>query len=157
MALWRPRTKKPAQPVNQEAAATNVATPKAKSVFTVGRFRRPITIGLGCGIPCLSLALSSQGGELLAAGEIGLGIASLVLCCTVLALSLSHLRDAIVDITHCDQWQGWVLAVAVDCALVLAELVQVSGHGSLVQWGLLGLLTFASAVLNCWAFLRHNR
>src|SRR5262245_1343007 len=62
--------------------------------------RRAITVGLGCGVPGLSLALSSIGGRLCAAGQYGLGVASLGLCCTVLAVSLSHLAWAVRDITR---------------------------------------------------------
>src|SRR5262249_32285327 len=62
--------------------------------------RRWITVGMGCGIPGLSLALSSIGGRLLQEGHAGLGCAALVLCCSVLAVSLSHLAWAVRDITR---------------------------------------------------------
>jgi hypothetical protein len=71
----------------------------------------------------------------------------------VLALSLSHLAAAIRDITRSARWQAWCLAVAVDVAVIVAELVRVSGQGGAVQWGMMAALTGASAVLNCWGFL----
>jgi len=37
--------------------------------------RRAITVGMGCGIPCLSLALSSIGGRSCLDGHYGLGTA----------------------------------------------------------------------------------
>ena len=130
---------------------------KAPGIVSVTRSRRPLTIGLGCGIPLLSLTLSHQGGELLAADHYALGCGSLALCAVVLALSLSHLASAIEDITHSSRWQAWALAIATDSALVTAELVRVSGQGGAVQWAMLAVLTMASACLNCWAFFRHGR
>src|SRR5438045_1542715 len=79
-----------------------------------GRARRWITVVMGCGIPCLSLALSSIGGRLCVEGQRVLGGAVLVLCCTVLAVSLSHLAWAVKDITRSAKWQSWCLALAVD-------------------------------------------
>jgi hypothetical protein len=60
-----------------------------RAVKAVSRARQCITLGLGCGIPGLSLALSSIGGRLLCEGQAYLGGAALVLCSTVLAVSLS--------------------------------------------------------------------
>jgi hypothetical protein len=111
---------------------------------------------MGCGIPLLSLGLSSSGGRLLEQSHIGLGVSALVLCCSVLAVSLSHLAWAIRDITRSYLWQAWCLAVAVDVAVVLCELCQVAGLELWVGPVLMGALTAASAGLNCWAFLRHQ-
>jgi hypothetical protein len=111
---------------------------------------------MGCGIPLLSLGLSSSGGRLLEQGHIGLGVSALVLCCSVLAVSLSHLAWAIRDITRSQVWQAWCLAVAVDVAVVLCELCRVAGFELWVVPVLMGALTAASAGLNCWAFLRHR-
>jgi hypothetical protein len=56
-------------------------------------------VGLGAGIPGLSLALSSIGGRLLEQGHGYLGCGAMALCCSVLAVSLSHLAWAVRDIT----------------------------------------------------------
>jgi hypothetical protein len=114
-------------------------------------------VGLGCGIPGLSLSLLSIGGRLLEQGYHGLGGAALALCCSVLAVSLSHLAWAIADITGSARWQAWCLAVAVDLSLVLGELARVEGFGLWVAPVVVGSVTVISAVLNCWAFLRAER
>jgi hypothetical protein len=119
--------------------------------------RRAITVGMGCGVPGLSLALSSIGGRLCAAGHYGLGVASLALCCSVLAVSLSHLAWAVRDITRSAHWQAWCLAGAIDLSLVLGELAGVAGFDLWVVPLVMAAVTVTSAVLNCWAFLRHGR
>lgn len=121
----------------------------------VSAARRWITIGMGCGIPCLSLALSSIGGQLCMSGHLGLGIAALALCCSVLAVSLSHLAWAVRDITGSARWQSWCLAGAIDLSLVLGELAGVAGFESWVVGAVMVSVTIVSAVLNCWGFLRH--
>src|SRR5262245_50140110 len=80
----------------------------------VSSARRWITVGMGCGIPCQALALSSIGGRLCQEGQRGLGVAVLAVCCGVLEVSLSHLAWAIRDITGSARWQSRCLAVAVD-------------------------------------------
>jgi len=122
---------------------------------TVSRARQVITVTLGCGIPCLSLALSSIGGRLLAEGHSVLGVAALLLCATVLSVSLSHLAAAIGDITRSQLWQSWCLAGAIDLSLVLGELAGVSGFQCCIVAIVMVSVTLVSALLNCWAFMRH--
>lgn len=119
--------------------------------------RRWITLGMGCGIPCLSLALSSIGGRLWVEGHAVLGSAALLLCCSVLAVSLSHLAWAVRDITRSAWWQSWCLAGAIDLSLVLGELAGVAGYSSWVVSAVMVSVTCVSAVLNCWAFAWHKR
>lgn len=119
--------------------------------------RRWLTVGLGCGIPGLSLSLSSIGGRLLEQGYVGLGSPALALCRSVLAVSLSHLAWAVADITGSARWQAWCPAVAVDLSLVLGELAHVQGFTLWVVPVVMGSVTIVSAVLNCWAFLRAER
>jgi hypothetical protein len=119
--------------------------------------RRWLTVGMGCGIPGLSLALSSIGGMLLRGGQVWLGGGSLALCGAVLSVSLSHLAAAVQDITRSAVWQSWCLAVAVDVTLVLCELARVSGDEGLLVPVLMACVTAASMGLNCWAFLRHGK
>lgn len=119
----------------------------------VSTLRRWTTVGMGCGIPGLSLALSSVGGSLIESGHYSLGAGALGLCCAVLAVSLSHLASAIRDITHSRPWQAWLLALTIDCSLIVCELSRVSGFASwLVPVVMVGV-TVASMWLNCWAFL----
>jgi hypothetical protein len=113
-------------------------------------------VAAGCGIPLLSLGLSSIGGRLLVEGHRGLGGAALVLCCTVLAVSLSHLAWSVRDITGSSRWQAWCLAVAVDLSLVLGELASVAGFSLWVVPCLMAAVTVASCVLNTHAFLTHR-
>lgn len=122
----------------------------------VSRIRRGITIGIGCGIPGLSLALSSIGGRLCCEGLAVHGAAALGLCCGVLAVSLSHLAWAIRDITGSARWQAWALAAAIDASLVLGELAGVSGFSLWVVPVLMWAVAVVSAVLNCWAFVAHK-
>jgi hypothetical protein len=119
--------------------------------------RKSITIGLGVGVPCLSLALSSIGGQLLAAGSQLLGVGFLGLCVAVLAVSLSHLAWAIRDVTRSAWWQAWCLGGAIDLALVLGELAGVAGLESWLTSAVMVGVGLASAGLNCWAFLGHRR
>ncbi len=147
---------KPKRRRSRQAAATPVADRKP-AVSGRDRARRWITLGMGAGIPCLSLALSSIGGRLLAEGHGVLGSGALVLCCSVLAVSLSHLAWAIRDITRSEWWQAVLLAIAVDCSLVLGELAGIAGYASWVVGAVMVSVTLCSAVLNCWAFLRHGR
>lgn len=113
------------------------------------------TVALGCGVPALSLSLSSIGGRLLAEGHGLLGSCGMVLCCTVLGVSLSHLAWAIGDITKAKGWQPWALAMAIDASLVLGELSQVYGFESVLVPVVMASVAVMSAWLNCWAFLRH--
>lgn len=118
-----------------------------------------ITVAMGCGIPLLSLVLSHLGGSLLADGSELLGLLALVLCVSVLIVSLSHLAWAIGDITKSRTSANWCLAITVDMSLVLAELVGVFGTPEgveLLRVGLMVSVTIASMVLNCWAFLQHK-
>jgi hypothetical protein len=132
--------------------------PARKALTHAGRsqrIRKAITVALGCGIPCLSLALSSIGGRLIVAANLALGIGFLGLCCTVLTVSLSHLAWAVRDITKSSQWQSWMLAIAIDCSLVACELAGVAGYDSWTVTAVMACVTATSAVLNCWGFTRH--
>lgn len=124
---------------------------------SIGRARYWITVGMGCGIPSLSLALSIIGGRLCREGFTGLGVGALGLCCSVLSVSLSHLAWAVRDITRSATWQSWALALAIDSSLVLGELAGVAGFQLWVVPAVMVCVTVVSAVLNCWAFLRHGR
>ena len=52
---------------------------------SANKVRHGITVGMGCGIPCLSLALSNIGGRLVGEGHGALGTGAMLLCCGVLA------------------------------------------------------------------------
>ena len=123
---------------------------------SANKVRHGITVGMGCGIPCLSLALSNIGGRLVGEGHGALGTGAMLLCCGVLAVSLSHLAWAVRDITRSAWWQSWCLAVAIDLSLVLGELACVAGYESWLVSTVMLSVCVVSAVLNCWAFLRHR-
>jgi hypothetical protein len=129
---------------------------KATAPVSANKVRQGITLGMGCGIPCLSLALSNIGGRLVGEGHCVLGTGAMLLCCGVLAVSLSHLAWAVRDITRSAWWQSWCLAVAIDLSLVLGELASVAGFDSWLVSGVMMSVCVVSAVLNCWAFLRHR-
>jgi hypothetical protein len=48
----------------------------------------------------------------------GIGLAIVVLT----SLSLSHLAHGIEIVTHSASWEGWALAVGIDCGFILMEL-----------------------------------
>jgi hypothetical protein len=123
---------------------------------SLDRAKGVITVVMGCGIPCFSLALSSIGGRLVAEGLPYLGASALTLCCTVLAVSLSHLAWAVRDITGSATWQAWCLASAIDLSLVIGELAGINGFFYWLVPVVMVAVTIVSALLNCWAFLRHN-
>jgi hypothetical protein len=119
--------------------------------------RKGIAIGLGMAIPGLSLSLSAIGGRLCVEGHVGLGVAALLLCSAVLAVSLSHVAWSVRDICRgCTAWQSWCIAVSADIGLVLGELVAI-GVGE--TWGLVVAVQLGvglvSMLLNCWAFCRQ--
>jgi hypothetical protein len=104
------------------------SSPRVKAA-AVGTARKFMTVGMGCGIPLLSLALSSIGGRLLSEGHKALGAGSLSLCCAVLAVSLSHLAWAVKDITASARWQAWCLAGAIDVSLANTTAVSPPSSG----------------------------
>ncbi len=131
---------------------------KVVSARTIGRARYGITILMGCGIPLVSLYTSHRAGELLQGASVTFGCMFLAICCTVLALSLSHLADAIADITRSSKRNSWLLAVALDCGIVACELTRAAGHdGGWLAMAFLVGITGASMLLNCWAFLSHGK
>lgn len=77
---------------------------------------------------------------------------------TVTALSLNHLATGIETITHCPAWQGWAMAMAVDCGFVSLELSQLTISDKLrtklasyFRPAVIGTLAW-SAALNALAF-----
>ncbi len=143
--------------INLGAARAGQRTTARPAVAAArGRARVALRIALGCGVPGLSLALSSIGGRLLEQGSYTLGGGAVLLCCGVLAVSLSHLAWSIRDLTGSAVWQAWCLAVAVDAGLVLCELIRATGAGCWVCVALQLAVAVASMGLNVWAFLRHR-
>lgn len=130
-------------------------------VPTVATQRKWITLAMGCGIPVLSFLLSSTGGHLVADGRswiyYALGFGAFCLCSCALAVSLSHLADAIRDITRSSRRASWLLAIAFDSALVFGELVRSLASEADVGWTVAAIMLMVVAFsmgLNCWAFFR---
>ncbi len=121
--------------------------------------RTGLTLALGTGIPLLSLGMSNVAGTLATSGHYGLAAFSGVLMASVLVVSLPHLAWAIRDITGTDKRASWALAIAVDCAIVLCELVHVANVVPLltITTVIMSCVTMTSVCLNCWAFLMARR
>jgi hypothetical protein len=152
--------------VNPGANGTGSRQPKAERRprpsrsprLTAQRCKVALTAAMGCGIPLLSVALSTVSGTLARCGHGALALAALGLTCCVLGVSLSHLAWAVRDITGSPLWASWALAIAFDVTLVLSESVHVyaedAGLGLLVS-AVMVAVCGASMLLNVWAFLRH--
>jgi hypothetical protein len=121
------------------------------------RFKQAMTVGLGCGIPLLSLTLSKISGTLATAHMIALPLFGFALMIAVLAVSLPHLAWAISDITRSGSRASWSLAIALDLFIVLCEFVHVFASDCGLDWLLMaGMATVVifSMLLNCWAFFK---
>ncbi len=123
------------------------------------RLAAVITVGMGVGIPALTLSMSTVAGQLCQKGHYGLGVCAGLVGGAVLVVSLSHLAWAVGNITRSSKWASWLLAVAVDVGLVACESVLTAAPGvcDTLATGVLWAVTGVSAVLNCWAFLRHSK
>jgi hypothetical protein len=116
-----------------------------------------VTVMIGVAIPALTLTLSTLAGRLAESRYGMLAACAAAVGLAVLAVSLAHLAWAIGDITRSPRWASWLLAVACDASIVLAECVLVfapeAGCRQLAV-GLLFAVTLCSMLLNVWAFLR---
>lgn len=139
-------------------ATIRTARRRTIKAATVSRARTAITVVMGTGIPAVSLYTSHRAGELFTANAYMCGAMFLIVCVTILALSLSHLATAIGDITRSSHRDSWLLAIALDAGIVVCELTRAAGHdgGALATLFLVGI-TGASMLLNCWAFLNHAK
>lgn len=153
-------TTKTRKPRVKKTAETTPTTPKSR-VPSVATQRKWITLAMGCGIPVLSFLLSSAGGHLVADGRTwvyyALGFMAFGLCSCALAVSLTHLADAIGDITRSSRRASWLLAVAFDSALIFGELVRSLASEADVGWtvgAIMMMVVVFSMGLNCWAFFR---
>ncbi len=137
-------------PSRKKAAVT--ATPVARS-----RIGLILTVALGVAIPLLSLSLSKIAGSLALVGHYALAGFALLLCLSVLAVSLGHLAWAVENITRSSVRASWALAITIDLALVLGESVQVfAGEGLMgITTAVMTAVCLFSMALNVWAFLRH--
>ena len=139
--------RKPAKRTKSQPAAAGTA------------YKRGLTIALGVFIPLMSVATSKIAGTLAGHGHYALAAFAALIGVAVLAMSLSHLAWAIRDVTGSGARSSWALAVALDCGIVLCELVHVAAGAaglSLVCWAVLVVVAGFSMVLNCHAFLHHH-
>ncbi len=145
---------------NGTAPRTKRQGSKARKAMVAGKPRLAVclTVGMGVGIPALTLALTTVAGKLAMLGHRLLATGLVGVCCTVLAVSLSHLAWAVRDITRSAQWQAWSLAVAIDLSIVFSEAVHVFAPGvcDTLTTAIMVAVTAASMALNVWAFLRHR-
>lgn len=142
------------------SSARRTLTPaKRKTPRLRVKVKTALTLAMGTGIPLLSLGLSNVAGTLLQSGHWALAAMAGLLTVSVLVVSLPHIAWSVRDITGTDRRASWALAVAVDMALVLCELVHVVGVSPLlvVTTAIMVATTGASMLLNCWAFLMHSR
>lgn len=129
------------------------ATGKRARQKQLNRLENVLTLVLGCGIPALSLALSRIAGAQFAAGHVNLAAVSAGLVLCVLAVSLSHVAEAIREVTGAERWLSWALAVAIDASLVSCEVTSVTTEveGVVCLLVIIGVAT-VSAALNVYAF-----
>jgi hypothetical protein len=123
------------------------------------RYRRALTIALGVFIPLMSVATSNIAGTLAGYGHYALAAFGAAIGVAVLAVSLSHLAWAICDVTGSGPRASWALTVALDCGIVLCELVHVAAGGAglaVLCWAVLVVVAGFSMLLNCHAFLHHR-
>jgi hypothetical protein len=125
----------------------------------VSRYKLALTVALGVLIPLLSLTLSKIAGTLAGEKKFALAAFAAGIGAAVLAVSLSHLAWAVRDVTGSGPRASWALAVALDCSLVLCELVHVGAAAAgldAVCWCVVVVVAGFSMVLNCHAFLNHK-
>jgi hypothetical protein len=155
VTVEKPRTRAKRAPrpkVAPVAGAKPVAGPD-------GRFKWNLTVSLGVFIPVMSLAASKVAGTLAGSGHYALAAFGAGIGVAVLAVSLSHLAWAVRDVTGSGPRASWALAVALDCSLVLCELVHVTAADAgldAVCWAVMAVVAGFSMVLNCHAFLNHK-
>lgn len=129
-----------------EAALSRGAQPN--SVFANG-----MTVALGAFIPAISLTMSSQAANMFQAGNVVLGGLFAALVFVVLAVSLTHLAEAVEDLTGSTCFISWATAIAFDACLVAFEVA----HKTIAKddWTVTLMITVValiSAALNVHAF-----
>ena len=141
-------------------AVTGTGPTPAPQPVAVSRYKFNLTIALGVFIPVMSLATSKIAGTLAAHGHYALAAFGANIGVAVLAVSLSHLAWAVRDVTGSGPRASWALAVALDCSLVLCELIHVGANSAglnAVCWCVVVVVAGFSMVLNCHAFLNNHR
>ena len=146
------------RPKTEPVTAKPAPVPARAAPAAVSRYKFNLTVALGVFIPVMSLATSKIAGTLAGHGCYALAAFEALIGVAVLAVSLSHLAWAIRDVTGSGCKASWALAVALDCSLVLCELVHVTAGESginAVCWAVVTVVAVFSMVLNCHAFLNH--
>lgn len=132
---------------------------KQKPAAWVEALRRGMTVGLGCFVPVLSLALSKIAGTLATHGLYALAAFAFALTVAVLIVSLPHLAWSVGDITGSGRRTSWSLAVALDMTIVLCEFVHTFAAEAgldVVAYAITGAVCAFSMLLNCWAFFNDR-
>lgn len=128
----------------------------AKPVFS-SKLEQGITVMVGAGIPLFNLGVSTAAGSLAKEGHMWLGASLGAVLIVALIVSLSHLAYAFEAITGSSKRASWALAIAVDTAIVVCEIVQVYAAEA-AGWTALAVMVGAlavSCVLNVYAFVAH--
>jgi hypothetical protein len=143
--------------LTEENETLKTPAPAAPVEHNCERFKIAMTVGLGCGIPLLSLAMSKIAGTLATHNLYALSLFAFVLMVAVLAVSLPHLAWSIGDITRSGGRASWSLAIALDLSLVLCKFCHVWAEECGLGWLLACVMVCvagASMLLNCWAFFK---
>jgi hypothetical protein len=116
-------------------------------------FANVMTVSLGVFIPAISLTMSSQAANMFQAGNVVLGGAFAALVFVVLAVSLTHLAEAVEDLTGSTRFISWATAIAFDACLVAFEVA----HKTVAKddWTvtlMIAVVAIISAALNVHAF-----
>lgn len=130
-----------------------IETALARGARPNSTFATVMTVALGVFIPAISLTMSSQSANMFAAGNLVLGAAFAGLVFVVLAVSLTHLAEAVEDLTGSNHFISWCTAITFDACLVAFEVA----HKTVAKddWTvtvMIAVVALISAALNVHAF-----
>lgn len=148
-----------ARAVHDEVAPRLAAVEKALDAGArpASRFCSTMTVALGVFVPAISLTMSSLAAQQFMSGGVVLGGAFAVLVGCVLLVSLTHLAEAIEDLTGSSRLISWATAITFDACLVAFEVAHKLGEGGAVVPVMIAAVAVISAALNVHAFRLAQR